>query len=388
MRILILGATGFIGNNIFHALVGKHEIITGGRKPISSYPKHLIIDFSMENDWEHLLNNIDLVINAIGIIEGDFKRIQTDAPIEMYKYCQKRNIKVIHISAIGAEKRQPLTDFLISKKKTDEFLLKNTDAKVIYPGIVFGKNGKSARFFAELAQLPIVPLIKTTNFPSIHISQLTKIVPDIIDDYKTYPNQVFAISEPEQLLSIINQIKGRKTKYFYVPKFFIKDIFILFPKFKIGVFNKTTFQLLNQKSNYLTALKLEKTSNFINKGDIPSSNDLLSTIALWTVSFVWIWSGISSLISWTESMQLMNNIGASYSLSVWGILLGSFVDIILGISLLIYKNKRLTINLQLITMFAYMLILSIFAPEFWLHPYGVLIKNFPLIVLSFFVVKK
>jgi len=42
-------------------------------------------------------------------------------------------------------------------------LINNNEAVIIYPGIVLGNGGKSAQFFAEIASLPILPLIKLDN---------------------------------------------------------------------------------------------------------------------------------------------------------------------------------------------------------------------------------
>jgi len=39
-------------------------------------------------------------------------------------------------------------------------------------------------------------------------------------------------------------------------------------------------------------------------------------------------------------------------------------------------------------MLIYMIILSIGAPYYWIHPFGVLTKNIPLIALSYYLYKK
>ena len=159
MNILILGATGFIGNAVFHSIVNKYNVTIAGRRSIEGYNQWKYIDFSKNNDWDYLLEDVDLVINTIGIIEGDFEQIQKLAPLELYAKCIEKQIKIIHISAIGAEKDHPVTHFLRTKKETDDYLLKYHKAKVIYPGVVIGRNGKSTQFFAEISSLPIIPLL-------------------------------------------------------------------------------------------------------------------------------------------------------------------------------------------------------------------------------------
>ncbi len=235
MNILILGATGFIGNAIFHSLVNKHNVSIAGRRPIEGYDNWKEIDFLKKNDWDNLLDGIDLIINAIGIIEGDFEQIQTVAPLELYSNCIKREIKIIHISAIGAEKDKPTTNFLISKKETDNFLLKYNKSKVIYPGIVIGRNGKSTQFFAEIASLPIIPLLSEKPISFIHVEQLTELIQKTVSDFNNYPNQVFAVSKPEPIKEVFSALKGRDSKFVKVPELIFRVFFSLFPKASIGI---------------------------------------------------------------------------------------------------------------------------------------------------------
>ncbi|MGZ5030831.1 MAG: DoxX-like family protein, partial [Methylobacter sp.] len=41
---------------------------------------------------------------------------------------------------------------------------------------------------------------------------------------------------------------------------------------------------------------------------------------------------------------------------------------------------RLVAALQIGIMLAYMLVISFYLPEFWLHPFGPLLKNLPLLM--------
>ena len=78
MNILIFGATGFIGNALFHALVGTHTVTIAGRKPIEGYDKWKQVDFLKSTNWDVILEGMDLVINAVGIIEGNFAKTQIE----------------------------------------------------------------------------------------------------------------------------------------------------------------------------------------------------------------------------------------------------------------------------------------------------------------------
>src|ERR1035437_1433199 len=243
MNILILGGTGFIGNSIFHSLVADHKITIASRNPIECYDNWRHVDFAKENDWEKLLQGIDLVINAIGIIEGDFQKIQTEAPLSLFASCIKRNIKIINISAIGAEKEIPPTKFLQTKKGTDDFVLRYPFGKVIYPGIVLGINGKSTKFFSAIASLPIIPIFDDKAIPLVHISQLTQLIRNVVNEFDNYPQQIFAVSQSETFTDFLSALKEKKAKFFKIPKWCISLFFVLFPKATIGLFSKDTVKL-------------------------------------------------------------------------------------------------------------------------------------------------
>ena len=385
MNILILGSSGFIGNAVFLALVNEHNITLASRKNTSTYPNWKQVDFEKENDWESLLENIELVINCIGIIEGDFAQIQVTAPIALYKECIKKDIAIIHISALGAEVEKPISAFLQSKKTTDDYLLNYTKAKVIYPGIVLGSRGKSSQFLAEIADFPIVPLVKMEALAFIHITQLTENIKAIIANFDNSSQQLFLYGKKESLAEILTKIKGKKLKIIQLPQQVFLILFKIFPKLSIGIFNKATFMLSQENllENHQTTIS--KASKYIKANEIKPSHTFINLFVLLAISFIWIWSGISSLISWDKSMELMKEIGANNQLAVIAIYTGSIIDVILGITVLNKKTRKVSLLFQFLIIFSYMLLLSIFAPHYWLHPFGILSKNIPLIVLSYYL---
>jgi len=388
MNILILGATGFIGNAIFNAINREHDIIIAGRNPIDGFEKFILVDFTTKQNWKKLVDGFDLVINAVGIIKGDFEQIQTNAPLALYKACINKQIKSIHISAIGAEKEKPSTSFLLTKKITDQFLLQNKFSKVVYPGIVIGNNGESSKFFAEMADFPIVPILADKHLPLVHINQLTGLIKNIVDDYNAFPQQIFAVSKPETLSQILSAIKGKKITTIKIPQFFFKVFFTLFPKASIGIFNKNMFRLFIESSTDDYQAMFDETSKHIKSKSIRKSDELSQLFALLAISFIWLWSGVSSLIAWNDSCSLMKEAGFNDQLSPLFIYLGSFTDIILGLAIFSPKYRKNIIILQVLMMLVYMAILTIGAPHYWLHPFGVLSKNIPIFALSYYLYQK
>ena len=65
------------------------------------------------------------------------------------------------------------------------------------------------------------------------------------------------------------------------------------------------------------------------------------------------------------------------------VLIGSLgIDVALGMGMLVRKWAAPIYLLQIGLMIFYTVFLSITAPEWWLHPYGPLLKNIPLIAAT------
>lgn len=381
MNILICGASGFIGNAIFHSLVDKYNVIICGRTSIDGYNNFIYADFTQENNWDKIIDEIDLVINAVGIIDGDFNNVQTDTPVKLFKACIKKNIKIIQISAIGAEKNYPNIPYLKSKQNADSVLLDYNNAKIIYPGIVLGKNGKSSQFFAELASWPIVPNLTSKEIPFVNINQLIQIILKTITEFEQSPKQIFTVAKSVSIKSVLQKINPKKKIFIPFPQFILKILFVLFPRFSFGIFNKNMFSLLmNVKSNEYLPLFNNPFEN-IDFNNQPKSNYLGNALSLFAISFIFIWSAISSLIQWDTSLQLMHEIGANDNYAFLFIYLGCFADFFLGVAMFNKKIRKPILVLQIVFILIYTLILSVFAPSYWLHPLGVLSKNIPLLVL-------
>lgn len=64
---------------------------------------------------------------------------------------------------------------------------------------------------------------------------------------------------------------------------------------------------------------------------------------------------------------------------------GSLVDALIGLWLLTAYKLQWCYRAQLIIILSYTLLLSIIDPSFWLHPFGPLTKNIPLLVFIFWL---
>jgi len=160
MKIVIAGASGFIGSNLMTVLHrAGHQIVAISRR-------HGVDVASMRSadDWMPWVEQADAAINAIGIIgetrSQRFDALHTVAPMAYFDACRLAGVKrVIQISALGADDTA-FSAYHLSKKAADDHLRSlDLDGFVLRPAMVYGRGGTSAELFKRLARLPVLPVI-------------------------------------------------------------------------------------------------------------------------------------------------------------------------------------------------------------------------------------
>lgn len=197
MKILLTGASGFIGNHLLEALTaGGNEVIAVHHR--QKLPNAMLnlknftplqLDFSQMLkviDWLPHLQGVDVVINSSGIIAGaveQFDRIHHQAPKALFSACQQSGVKrVIQVSALGVE--QAITPYQISKLAADEYLQQSSlNWFVLRPSLVYGEGGKSFSLFKTLANFPVIVLPEKglQQLQPIHISDVVAVVLRCLD---------------------------------------------------------------------------------------------------------------------------------------------------------------------------------------------------------------
>lgn len=179
MKILLTGASGFIGGHIQQALeqVG-HKVV-----PIS---RHHGFDFTQmltPEDWLPHTKGMDAVINSVGIIAETrgqtFDALHHRAPAALFRACVMTGVpRAIQISALGADE-QAFTPYQLSKKAADD-ALRNLPLEwfVLRPSLVYGEGGKSSALFRSMANIPVIPLVGNggQRIQPVHVSDVVATV--------------------------------------------------------------------------------------------------------------------------------------------------------------------------------------------------------------------
>ncbi len=176
MKILLTGASGFIGRHLTRKLQSKgHTVIACSRKNGFDYTRML-----SKKDWMPHLNHVDIIINCVGIIyetrEQTFNSLHYQAPSALFRAGTDANVKrIIQISALGADDHSS-APYHITKKSADDILRSlPVNWFVLRPSLVYGRGGKSTAFFKHLARFPVIPLMEGGLQPvqPVHINDLT-----------------------------------------------------------------------------------------------------------------------------------------------------------------------------------------------------------------------
>ncbi|MEN9844294.1 MAG: hypothetical protein RLZZ612_2123 [Pseudomonadota bacterium] len=169
MNVLLLGATGFLGRHIAHALHAQgHEVL------IPTLPhgeRFNLAQMCTPAAWHSQLQSgvgpdlvPDAVINAVGVLREragqPMHAVHALAPIALFTACAELGIRrVIQISALGID--GIATPYAQTKREADAALLAlveqgRLDAVVLRPSIVLGEGGASTALFNTLARWPLL----------------------------------------------------------------------------------------------------------------------------------------------------------------------------------------------------------------------------------------
>lgn len=189
-RVLVLGATGFIGRHVVQALTAQGMEVTGVRRapppalPGSGGPaaitwKHLRLHTICQPDaWREHLQGMDVVINCVGILRqrvGErYDDVHHRMPKALAAACATTGVRLIHTSALGLHEGAK-SRFLSSKLKGEQAIqASGADHCIVRPSLIDGMGGFGASWLRMLARWPVhfVPRGATGRIAALQATDL------------------------------------------------------------------------------------------------------------------------------------------------------------------------------------------------------------------------
>jgi uncharacterized protein YbjT (DUF2867 family) len=386
-----------------------HQVVCALRKPTSAgaectrvVPADFTRDFDADT-WLPRLVGVEAVINAVGIIREDgaqtFGAIHTRAASALFTACAKSSVRlVVQISALGADEHAR-SRYHLSKKRADDFLTSlPLHSVIVQPSLVFGPNGGSARMFTMLATLPAsgIPGRGEQQMQPVHVDDLADAIVALLE--RPLPSGTRLPVVGPQVLSMRSYLQSLRRalglgRALLVP--------IPMPLMRLAasagkhipgsMLDPETLQMLVRGNTGdpapLTALlghpprPVQRFFAHPQAARLPAQLDWLLPVLRISIALVWIVTGIVSLGLYpaTESYALLARVGITGVLAPVMLYGAALLDLAFGLATLMMKKRRLLWCAQLVVIVLYTAIISWRLPEFWLHPYGPLLKNLPMI---------
>lgn len=167
-KVLLTGASGFIGRHLQAALVAAGHTVV----PVSRRHGMDLAGLTSASRWRPHLAGVDQVVQAAGIIgetcRQTFDLLHVQAPLALFEACVETGVKrVVQLSALGAD-AGAFSAYHRSKFTADEALRRlPIDSFVVRPSLVYGDAdddqdggaGTSSALFRRLARWPRLPVV-------------------------------------------------------------------------------------------------------------------------------------------------------------------------------------------------------------------------------------
>jgi len=420
MRVLLLGATGTIGARLQTALVAAGHQVVGvvRRAPREAVPgcswRELDVARLSRADWREQLDGIDAVVNTIGIFReprgsAGFDTLHHTLPSMLFAACVEAGVPhAVHFSALGADPQAP-TEFLRSKGRGDaQVLALPLHALVLRPSLVFAPEGASSQALLALAALPLQPRPAGGRQPvqPVHVDDAVAAVLAWVGSANPTPRpQCIELVGPHPLalrdyLEALRRAMGLgAAPGFDIPSAWVALMARVGDRLRASLLDTPAWTMLSRGSTASpddTVALLKRPPRPVERFIEPQSAALLrlrarlaglAPLLRAAVALLWIATAIVSfgLYPREQSFALLARAGVAAPWQPFMLYAAAALDLLLGaLSLMpsaLVRWRQWVWPAQMVLIVCYSAVIAVRLPEFWLHPYGPMTKNLPLLAL-------
>ncbi|MBJ6977865.1 SDR family oxidoreductase [Luteimonas sp. MC1782] len=352
------------------------------------------------------LRGVDVVVNTVGIFlesgQQGFDAVHVNGPRVLLEAARAAGVRRwIQLSALGADAGSALPYFA-SKGKMDALLLstQGVETAVVRPSLVFAPEGTSTRWFAQLASLPVTPLPGAGNqlVQPLHLDDLLGALVALVERDQV-PVMLDAVGPRPLPLRDYLQVFKRAMRtggtFLHMPMAPLRRLAALAPRLGPAPFDADAMSMLEAGNTADPAPFhhwLGRTPRDPDSFVPPAQGSAMANRAIlgWTIpamrvalAAMWLATAVVSLWVYprADSLAMLAQVGLHGAVAVAALWAGALADLALGIGMLVRRFRTLAYAGQLLLVAAYTLIISIWLPEQWAHPFGPVLKNLPLLAM-------
>lgn len=362
---------------------------------------------------EGMLQGVDVLVNTVGIFrqaaEQSFDAVHVKGPQQVFAAARSAGVKrIVQLSALGADAASSLPYFA-SKGRAEEMVKAlGIDHSVVRPSLVFAPAGASTRWFAQLASLPLLALPGggRQRIQPLHLQDLVDALVRLVEAPQV-PASLDAVGPRalplREYLGLFRDAMAAGGWTLALPRAAASGaaglLGKLSPKLPVDADALAMLDAGNTSDPAPFARWLGRSprapESFTTEATALRWPSLLgwSVPAMrWTLAAMWIATGIISLWLYPRhlSLAMLAQVGLRGALADAALWSAALLDIALGVALLSVRWRQPAYLAQLLLVLGYTLIISVWLPGQWLHPFGPVLKNLPLLamILALFAIDR
>lgn len=417
MKVLITGATGFLGRRVLRRLLAAgHAVVCAGRRPppvSDARCRWLKVDLATTSaeGWLAHLRGVDAVAQMAGVFRETpqmrFQALHVDGPKALFTACVVAGVRrVVQVSALGADARSE-TPFLRSKYEADRHLLGlPLDGCVVQPSLIYGPDGTSSRRLLAWASAPwlALPAGGRQRLQPVHVDDAAEAVHELLEaPALSWRGRRIALVGPQALTLQAYLLALRRglrlpppLGELRVPAPAVAALARFGERLPGALLDRAAWAMLQRGSTadaYGITRLLGRSPRPVAAFILPEEAAALRLQARWawlqpvlrlSLAVVWLASAVVSLGVYpqADSLALLAEVGlppAWQRPALWG---ASALDALLGLlTLRPGPRPRRLWALQALLITVYSALIAWRLPGFWAHPFGPLVKNLPMLAV-------
>ncbi len=421
--IAILGANGLIGHALATDLRRRGFVVRGLARHFTKAQRAALGDAAVQasvvslsdDQLMGLLNDADIVVNAIGILQGpDTDQVHHAFVARLVAICARAPQKLlVHVSVPG-DARDDRTAFSQTKREGEAAIAASgTPFVILRPGFVIAPAayGGSALIRA-LAALPVDLRRRegAASFAATAISDLCETVARVAAGWRHGETQWCAVwdvmeESPQTVAGVVTEFRNQHSgpaPVMTLPGWLLGlgaiagDLVSVLgwrPPIRSTALAEMRRGVEGNPSSWMAATGITPLALPAAVQALPATVQeawfarlyLLKALALLVLVIFWCVSGIVALtVAFPAARQILLNHGFGLDQAQGITIISSLVDISVGLAIAFRRTCRAGLVAGVLVSLGYMTGAALVTPDLWAEPLGALVKTGPAIVLMLF----